>query len=204
MPAGPAPDDASPSGRRCCISLYANTIITARLMAHLSTKTYGNDRGLSCTSRQWAADSDCHLLHGYSLGFHFVFAADQLDTRGWVLDFGKGGFGKIRDWLHFMFDHTLLIAEDDPARADLEVLGGKGIARVRIVKGTSCERVAELTFHEANRIVSTLTKGRVWVESVECSEHGSNSGIYRSHAAIGRAAEAEQLQAELTATESAR
>ncbi|MBR9826813.1 MAG: 6-pyruvoyl tetrahydrobiopterin synthase [Alphaproteobacteria bacterium] len=166
-------------------------------MAHLSTKTYGNDRGLSCTSRQWAADSDCHLLHGYSLGFHFVFGAEQLDKRGWVLDFGKGGFGKIRDWLHEMFDHTLLVAEDDPERETLEALGRSGIARVHVVKGTSCEAVAELTFHKANEIVQAMTKGRCWVESVECSEHGANSGIYRSQNAVSRIAEAERLSSQI-------
>ena len=36
-----------------------------------STKTYGNDVGLSCTFRQWKADSHCNKLHGYSLGFRF-------------------------------------------------------------------------------------------------------------------------------------
>ena len=167
-------------------------------MAHLSTKTYGNERGLSCTSRQWAAESDCHLLHGYSFGFHFVFAAEQLDKRGWVLDFGKGGFGQIRDWLHEMFDHTLLVAEDDPERAALENLGALGIARVRIVPGTSCERVAEMTFRKANEIVGKLTKGRCWVESVECSEHGSNSGIYRSTEAQARLVESDRIHAHLS------
>ena len=166
-------------------------------MAHLSTKTYGNERGLSCCSRQWAAESDCHLLHGYSFGFHFVFAAEQLDKRGWVLDFGKGGFGKIRAWLHEMFDHTLLVAEDDPERAALEALGERGIARVRVVPGTSCERMAEMTFAKADEIVREATKGRCWVESVECSEHGSNSAIYRSVAAMERLAESDRLRAGL-------
>lgn len=166
-------------------------------MAHLSTKTYGNERGLSCCSRQWAAESDCNLLHGYSFGFHFVFAAEQLDKRGWVLDFGKGGFGKIRDWLHEMFDHTLLVAEDDPERASLEALGERGIARVRVVPGTSCERMAEMTFRKADEIVRAATKGRCWVESVECSEHGSNSAIYRSTQAVERLAESDRVRAGL-------
>jgi len=166
-------------------------------MAYLSTKTYGNERGLSCTSRQWAADSDCHLLHGYSFGFRFVFGAEQLDHRGWVLDFGKGGFGQIKAWLHEMFDHTLLIAEDDPERPSLEELGHKGLARVRIVQGTSCERVAELAFHKADEIVKAATQGRCWVESVECSEHGSNSGIYRSSNAVAKSADSEALQARI-------
>lgn len=166
-------------------------------MAHLSTKTYGNERGLSCCSRQWAADSDCHLLHGYSFGFHFVFAAEQLDKRGWVLDFGRGGFGKIRDWLHETFDHTLLVAEDDPERPALEALGERGIARVRVVPGTSCERMAEMAFHKADEIVREATKGRCWVESVECSEHGSNSAIYRSSSALERSAQSDRLRAGL-------
>ncbi|MEA1943394.1 MAG: 6-carboxytetrahydropterin synthase [Pseudomonadota bacterium] len=166
-------------------------------MAHLSTKTYGNERGLSCCSRQWAAESDCHLLHGYSFGFRFVFAAEQLDKRGWVLDFGKGGFGRIRDWLHEMFDHTLLVAEDDPERAALEALGERGIARVRVVPGTSCERMAEMAFEKADAIVRDATKGRCWVESVECSEHGSNSAIYRSTAALERLSESDRLRAGL-------
>lgn len=166
-------------------------------MAHLSTKSYGNERGLSCCSRQWAADSHCALLHGYSFGFNFVFAAEQLDKRGWVLDFGKGGFGPIKDWLHEMFDHTLLVAVDDPQRPVLEALGEQGLARVRIVEGTSCERMAELAFHKASEIVSAATAGRCWVESVECSEHASNSAIYRSSASVEQLAAAERLQAEL-------
>jgi 6-pyruvoyltetrahydropterin/6-carboxytetrahydropterin synthase len=164
-------------------------------MAYLSTKTYGNERGLSCTSRQWAADSDCHLLHGYSFGFHFVFGAEQLDDRGWVLDFGRGGFGLIKSWLHEMFDHTLLVAENDPERATLEALGQRGLARVRVVEGTSCERMAELTFRKSDEIVRQHTKGRCWVESVECSEHGSNSAIYRSVAAMADSFTSERLQA---------
>ncbi len=89
-------------------------------MAHLSTKTYGAERGLSCALRQWAADSHCNLIHGYSLGFKFTFAAEQLDHRGWVIDFGRDGFGAIREWLHATFDHTLLVAQDDPARGEFE------------------------------------------------------------------------------------
>ncbi|WP_333586774.1 6-carboxytetrahydropterin synthase [Phenylobacterium sp.] len=48
--------------------------------------------GLSCAVRQWAADSHCALLHGDTLGFRFTFAAEQLDVRGWVVDFGSDGF----------------------------------------------------------------------------------------------------------------
>ena len=82
-------------------------------------------------------------------------------------------------------------------RAALEALGERGIARVRVVPGTSCERMAEMTFAKADEIVREATKGWCWVESVECSEHGSNSAIYRSVAAMERLAESDRLRAGL-------
>lgn len=79
-----------------------------------STKTYGTDRGLSCCFRQWrATHSHCSTLHGYSLGFKFIWESETLDSRNWVFDFG--GMKPIKDWLDYMFDHTILVAEDDPA-----------------------------------------------------------------------------------------
>ena len=50
-------------------------------MKYYSTKTYGNERGLSCAFRQWRATSHCNQIHGYSLGFRFIFEADELDDR---------------------------------------------------------------------------------------------------------------------------
>ena len=143
-----------------------------------STKTYGNDRGLSCVFRQYLAKSHCNLLHGYSLGFKFIFAAEQLDEQNFVVDFGKGGFGEIKEWLHYMFDHTLLVAEDDPLRSELERLGQLGLAEVRIIPASGCESTARLVLEQADKIIRKNTKGRCWVESVEVFEHGSNSGIY--------------------------
>lgn len=153
-------------------------------MAHLSTKTYGADRGLSCAFRQWAADSHCHLLHGYSLGFRFTFAAERLDHRGWVVDFGKGGFGRIREWLHAIFDHTLLIGDDDPDRDAFLHLEALGLAQARLVPGTSCERLSQYVLEHAELLVREATDGRCWVQSVECFEHGANSAVYENPAAL--------------------
>ena len=47
-----------------------------------STKTYGNDRGLSCCFRQWrSTHSHCSLLHGYSIGIKLIFECDTLDDN---------------------------------------------------------------------------------------------------------------------------
>ena len=78
-----------------------------------STKTYNNDRGLSCAFRQWRAEHNhCKLIHGYSLGFKVILECDSPDERNWVMDFG--GLKKFKNWLEEMFDHTLVVAEDDP------------------------------------------------------------------------------------------
>lgn len=86
-----------------------------------STKTYGTDRGLSCCFRQWkASHSHCSTLHGYSLGFKFVWESESLDSRNWVFDFG--GMKPIKEFLDHMFDHTILVAEDDPALETFKTL----------------------------------------------------------------------------------
>lgn len=163
-------------------------------MAFLSTKTYGPERGLSCAYRQWAAQSHCNLLHGYALGFRFVFAAEQLDARGWVIDFGKEGFGPIRDWLHLTFDHTLLVAEDDPQREEFLRLRELGLAETRILPGVSCERIAAWVGEQLEPGVRKRTGGRCWIDTVECFEHGANSAIWRNPAAVLRQVSAEALQ----------
>lgn len=124
-----------------------------------SIKTYGAERGLSCVFRQWDARTDCQLMHGYSLGFRFTFAAETLDRRGWVLDFGEGGFGAVRRWLHATFDHTLLVAADDPAREKFEELARCGLADIRMVPGTSCERLAQHVFAMVQPMVHDATQG---------------------------------------------
>ena len=186
-PGGPA--DRVPVRRPACPmgenpSKGRASPLRSPLMAHLSTKTYGAERGLTCAFRQWAADSHCHLLHGYSLGFRFTFAAEQLDHRGWVVDFGKGGFGPIREWLHATFDHTLLISDDDPERDALLHLETLGLAQARRVPGTSCERLSQYVLERAEGLIRDATDGRCWVQSVECFEHGANSAIYENPAAL--------------------
>jgi 6-pyruvoyltetrahydropterin/6-carboxytetrahydropterin synthase len=169
-------------------------------MAHLSTKTYGAERGLSCAMRQWPAESHCNLLHGYSLGFKFTFAAEQLDRRGWVVDFGKGGFGQIREWLHATFDHKLLVAEDDPARSEFVRLRDLGLADLQIVPGTSCERIAAYVLENTQPMIANATKDRCWIAAVECFEHGANSAIYENPTSVLRQVTAEALESLMGST----
>lgn len=141
------------------------------------TKTYDHTEGLSCCFRQWrAAHSHCRFLHGYALAFRFVFATHQLDENNWCFDFG--GMKPIKDWLKTMFDHTLLIAQDDPELARFEALAADGLGDVRVLAAVGCEAVAKHVHEYVSDYLRDATASRVWLESVEVKEHGGNSAIY--------------------------
>ena len=136
------------------------------------TKTYGHDRGYSCAFRQWSAESNCKYLHGYSLGFKITLQSPTLDTNNWVYDFGNFSF--LENWLTQNFDHTLLVAKNDPEKEMLMLLNNK-VARVIELEKISCEYFAEMTFKYIDNHLSNID---VEVISVQVSEHGSNAGTY--------------------------
>jgi len=146
-------------------------------MAYISTKTYDHNLGLSVAFRQHTADSHCRFLHGYAMAVRFEFEADELDERNWVVDFGS--LSTLKGWLQGLFDHKLIIAEDDPEREYLEDAGRRGVADVVVVPAISCERFAEMIFEATD--VWLKDNGyapRVRTRLVEVKEHGANSAIF--------------------------
>lgn len=146
---------------------------------HYSTKTFGHEIGLSAAFRQWKAESHCRLIHGYALAVKLVFGAEELDVRNWVVDFGS--LKSLKGMLEDTFDHTLLVAEDDPQLSTLEALDKLGLARVVIVPATGCEKFAELIFHATEIwLEDNGYSPRCRIVSVEVKEHGANSAIYEA------------------------
>jgi 6-pyruvoyltetrahydropterin/6-carboxytetrahydropterin synthase len=152
-----------------------------------SSKTYGHERGLSCTFRQHKAHSHCRFLHGYALAVHLEFEAQELDACGWVVDFGalKSFWGTLQD----QFDHKLLVAADDPALPFLLMMDQPEpaisadprpqLAQVCVVPATGCEAFAEMIYFALE--VWLLDNGftpRVQAYSIRVSEHGANSATY--------------------------
>ena len=139
------------------------------------TKTYGPERGFSCSFRQWSSNTNCQYLHGYSLGFSIELESNSLDINNWVYDFGKFSF--LETWLKERFDHTLLVSKTDPELDLIKSLNHKAAKIVELEK-ISCEYFAEITFKFLEEHFSNLD---VTVNSVIVSEHSSNSaGYYRS------------------------
>jgi len=148
----------------------------------ISTKVFD---GFSCCFRQWKAETThCRFLHGYGVSFKVWFEGD-LDERNWVWDFGgmKRAKTKIdgmspKEWMDYMFDHTVLVAEDDPHLEGFKNMNDTGVAQVRVIPATGAEKFAEFIFNKLNKFVKKETNNRVRVSQVEFKEHNKNSAIY--------------------------
>tara|TARA_R110000787_G_scaffold5597_2_gene20383 strand:+ start:389 stop:853 length:465 start_codon:yes stop_codon:yes gene_type:complete len=141
--------------------------------------------GFSTVFRQWKAeDTHCRFLHGYGISFKVYFEG-ELDDRNWVWDFGGMKRAKTRidglqpkAWMDYMFDHTVIIAEDDPDVQAFIQMGQAGVAQVRIIPATGAEKFAEYIYSNINEFVKTETDGRVRVTKVKFMEHGKNAAYY--------------------------
>jgi 6-pyruvoyltetrahydropterin/6-carboxytetrahydropterin synthase len=103
------------------------------------------------------------------------------------MDFG--GLKGFKEWADFMFDHTLVVAEDDPMlemfekMASLGLQDRGGVCDLRVVPAVGCEMFAKLAY---DKMAELLASGdmrypinpTVRVKSVEVFEHGANSAIY--------------------------
>ena len=147
-----------------------------------STKLFD---GFSCVFRQWRAEgTHCKYIHGYGVSFRVWFEG-ELDERNWVWDFGgmKRAKGTIdglnpKAWMDYMFDHTMIIAEDDPFLESFKLMGQAGAAQVRILPAVGAEKFAEYIYSKLQAFVSEETAGRVNVVRVEFLENGRNTAIY--------------------------
>ena len=141
--------------------------------------------GFSTVFRQWRAkETHCRFVHGYGISFKVYFEGD-LDERNWVWDFGgmKRAKTKIdgkspKEWMDYMFDHTLVVAEDDPELKAFQQMDTAGVAQVRVIPATGAEKFAEYIYTKLNKFVDTETEGRVKVTKVKFMEHGKNAAYY--------------------------
>jgi 6-pyruvoyltetrahydropterin/6-carboxytetrahydropterin synthase len=152
-------------------------------MGYKSTKLFN---GFTCCFRQWkAVETHCKYLHGYAVSFKVVFEG-ELDHKNWVWDFG--GMKRAKNlidgmqpkaWMDYMFDHTVVIAKDDPEALMFQSLSDLGVIQLREVEATGAEKFAEYVFNKLNKFVQLETDGRVKISSVEFMENGNNSAIYQ-------------------------
>lgn len=148
-----------------------------------STKLFD---GYSCVFRQWKAEgTHCRFLHGYGVSFRVWFEG-ELDYRNWVWDFGGMKRAKTaidgmnpKMWMDYMFDHTTIIAEDDPHLNDFKRLYVDDIIQLRIIPAVGAEQFAKYIYDKLSVFVEAETEGRVRIAQVEFMEHSKNTAIYK-------------------------
>ena len=141
--------------------------------------------GFSTVFRQWKAETThCRFVHGYGISFKVYFEGD-LDDRNWVWDFGGMKRAKTlidgkqpKAWMDYMFDHTMIIAEDDPELLAFQQMDKVGVAQVRVIPATGAEKFSEYIYNKLNEFVKTETNNRVRVIKVKFMEHGKNAAYY--------------------------
>tara|TARA_B100001094_G_scaffold308711_1_gene341643 strand:- start:3260 stop:3721 length:462 start_codon:yes stop_codon:yes gene_type:complete len=152
-------------------------------MSYRSTKLFD---GFSCCFRQWkATETHCKFLHGYAVSFKVTFEG-ELDHKNWVWDFGGMKRAKTlidgmqpKAWMDYMFDHTTIVAKDDPYINSIRNLHASGVVQIREIEATGAEKFSEYVFNKLNDFVKLETDGRVSVVEVEFMENAKNTAIYR-------------------------
>lgn len=149
------------------------------------TKTYGHNEGWSACFRQPSAESHCRFLHGYALSVELEYRCgdDEVDLRGWVIDFG--GLKGVKQWLKDLFDHKTLVAADDPALHLFQDMnkeqgrGGKLADLVVLEDGVGCENFAKYVYQEVNKMIAEADWMRgVYLHRVTVREHEGNAASY--------------------------
>ncbi len=153
-----------------------------RTYKYNSTKEYVDK--FPVAYRQWKADSHCNVIHGYSFSMRFFFGTDHLDVRNWVADYG--GMGELKQFLDEQFDHTLLVAEDDPHIDWYKEAKKKGIANVITLPKLGCEGLADQLYKYVNGIFIPDMWGpgeadRLWCFRVEVRETQTNMAWREGH-----------------------
>jgi 6-pyruvoyltetrahydropterin/6-carboxytetrahydropterin synthase len=148
-----------------------------------STKVFD---GYSTVFRQWkAVGTHCSFLHGYGVSFKVWFEG-ELDERNWVWDFGgmKRAKGTIdgmnpKAWMDYMFDHTVIVADDDPYLPVFKQMEADSVIQLRIIQATGAEQFAKYIYEKLNTFIQEETNGRVKIVQVEFREHEKNTAFYK-------------------------
>jgi 6-pyruvoyltetrahydropterin/6-carboxytetrahydropterin synthase len=114
----------------------------------------------------------------------FYFGANSLDVRNWVADYG--GLRELKGFLQDQFDHTLLVAEDDPHKDWYLEANKLGIAKVIELPKLGCEGLADQLYKYVNGVYIPDMWGqseaeRLWCFRVEVRETQTNMAYREGH-----------------------
>jgi 6-pyruvoyltetrahydropterin/6-carboxytetrahydropterin synthase len=134
-------------------------------------------------------DGHCSYLHGHNAIVRVHLESNELDTNGFVYDFGK--MRALHEYLTSLLDHTLLlnIADYDGTNAlknAQQFFSDAGVPRkvadIRMVANASAESLAEAIFMRITEgsVLPSYTGCAQWqCSAVEFHEDSKNIAIYQ-------------------------
>lgn len=149
---------------------------------YTSTKEYID--AFPCAYRQWKTDSHCNMNHGYSFSMKFYFGTNDLDARNFVADYG--GLKELKKILESQFDHTTLVAQDDPEIEFYKEMERRKLAKLTILPALGCESLADMLYKYVNGVYIPDMWGdgearRLWCYKVSVRETQANMAFREGH-----------------------
>lgn len=114
----------------------------------------------------------------------FYFGTNDLDVRNWAADYG--GLKELKQFLESLFDHTLLVSQDDPEFETFKLLEQKKLAKLTILPKVGCEGLSDMLYKYVNGVYIPQMWGqseaeRLWCYRVEVRETMSNMAFREGH-----------------------
>jgi 6-pyruvoyltetrahydropterin/6-carboxytetrahydropterin synthase len=114
----------------------------------------------------------------------FYFGTNDLDVRNWAADYG--GLKELKKTLEDQFDHTLIVAQDDPCLATFKMLQEKNMAKIVILPALGCEALSDMLYKYVNGVYIPDMWGpgeakRLWCYRVEVRETQANMAFREGH-----------------------
>lgn len=121
-------------------------------MKHTISKTYID---FPFAHRQHNHPGHCSQVHGHNWSFTFEFGSDFLDDCGFVIDFGD--LAQLKGYLTHLFDHTLVLNEDDPLLSRFLELEQEKLVSVIVVPNCGAEGLGAFLLAEINDALNPNT-----------------------------------------------
>ena len=124
--------------------------------------------------RQHLHDGHCSKIHGHNWDIRITFGCKKLDSRGFVVDFGKLKY--IKKYIEDMLDHACVLSWNDPLYEEIIALG---VYKVYSVENASCEGLAKHLFEQFSDLLHMAEGERTWIDEIEIFEDSKNSAKYK-------------------------
>ncbi len=119
----------------------------------------------------------CSRLHGHSWSITITFESKELDSNGFVVDFGELHY--IGDWIDQHLDHGTIICKNDPRIEDIRELAQSGLMKILEINQASCEGIAQYLFSTFDNLVRKNTLQRAWIKKIHVEEDSKNSATFK-------------------------